>query len=369
MCDADLLITGGDGYLGARLARRSLEMTDDRILLGLRAAQPEEFEAKRRRLAAWLGDQAGRVRFACGDLTTDDPFRGVEPRAIRRIIHTAAATRFNVDAVTAQRVNVEGTRKVLQLAKRCPQLERVALLSTVYASGLKVGEILEAAFDGKDGFSNYYEWSKWESERLVMTEFADLPWQIMRIATVIADDASGAVTQQNAFHNTLKLFYYGLLALLPGEPDTPLYFIMGEFATNAIVELLWRGAAQAIYHVAHRQEESIALEPLIDLVYDTFSQDPSFATRRVLKPLFSDQETFSLLAEGVNTYSDGVLQQAIASVAPFSRQLFIKKRVLNDNAVALLPSYVAPDPAALIRRTCEVLVAERWKRRGQVAVH
>ena len=42
---------------------------------------------------------------------------------------------------------------------------------------------------------------------------------------MIADDASGAVTQQNAFHNTLKLFYYGLLALMPGACDTPLYFI------------------------------------------------------------------------------------------------------------------------------------------------
>ncbi len=368
MHNAELLITGGDGYLGARLARRALETTDDRLVLGLRAAQPEECEAKQRRLSAWLGDWSGRVRFAWGDLTTDDPFQGIKPQALRRIIHTAAATRFNVDAVTAQRVNIEGTRKVLQLAERCPRLERVALLSTVYASGLKAGAIPEVAFDGKDGFSNYYEWSKWEAERLVMTEFAQLPWQIMRVATVIADDVSGAVTQQNAFHNTLKLLYYGLLGLLPGEPDTPLYFVTGDFATRALLELLWRGAAQAIYHVAHRQEESIALESLVDLVYDTLGQDPSFAMRRVLKPLFTDQEAFALLVDGVNTFADGVVQQAVASVVPFSRQLFIKKRVLNDNAMALLPDYAAPDPVALIRHICEVLVAERWKRGGHIAV-
>src|SRR5262249_50726111 len=99
-----------------------------------------------------------------------------------------------------------------------------------------------------------------------------------------------------------------------------------------------------------------------------FGQDPSFATRRVLKPLLSDQETFALLADGVNTFADGVVQQAVASVAPFSRQLFIKKRILNDNAMALLPDYAAPEPVALIRRTCEALVAERWKRGGHDAV-
>jgi nucleoside-diphosphate-sugar epimerase len=368
MHSTDLLITGGDGYLGARLARHALATTDDRLLLWLHATQPEAFAAKQQRLLAWLDFPEERVQCAWGDITADDPFQGVEPQAIRRIIHTAAATRFNVDVETARQVNIAGTRNVLELAERCSQLERVVLLSTVYTSGLTAGTIPEVAFDGKDGFANYYEWSKWESERLVMTEFAHLPWQIIRIATVIADDPSGTVRQQNAFHNTLKLFYYGLLALLPGARDTPLYFITGEFATNAVLEMLQHGAARTIYHVAHRQEESLALEPLIDLVYDVFSQDRGFATRRVLKPLFSDQETFSLLADGVSAFASSVVSQAVASVAPFSRQLFVNKRVLNDRAVALLPDYAAPDPAALIRRTCEMLVAERWQRGDHLAV-
>jgi len=365
----DLLITGGDGYLGARLARHALATTDDRLLLWLHATHREAFEAKRHRLLAWLGFPEGRVQFAGGDVTAEDAFQGVEPQAIRRIIHTAAATRFNVDVETARQVNIVGTRKVLEFAARCPHLERVALLSTIYTSGLMAGTIPEIAFDGKDGFSNYYEWSKWESERLMMTEFAHLPWAIIRIATVIADDASGAVTQQNAFHNTLKLFYYGLLALMPGACDTPLYFITGEFVTRAVLTLLQYGADRAIYHVAHRQEESLALEPLIDLVYDTFGQDQRFATRRVLKPLFADQETFVLLADGVNTFANSVVSQAVASVAPFSRQLFIKKRVLNDRTVALLPDYTAPDPTTLIRSTCERLLAERWQRGDHLAVH
>jgi hypothetical protein len=51
----------------------------------------------------------------------------------------------------------------------------------------------------------------------------ELPLSVARLATVIADEERGAVTQFNAFHNTLKLFYYGPLSLMPGNPATRLY--------------------------------------------------------------------------------------------------------------------------------------------------
>lgn len=367
MSERAILITGGDGYLGRRLARHYLAATDAPLILWLRAADAAAFEAKRARLAAALGPDAERIDYYWGDLTAAEPFATLPYGAIDRIVHTAAVTRFNVDRDTAERVNIDGTRKLLQFAERCPRLERVALLSTLYVSGLTSGPIAEALFDGRDGFANYYEWSKCQAERLAAEAFAHLPWQIIRVATVIADDLSGAVTQQNAVHNTLKLFYYGLLALLPGERDTPLYFITGEFATRAVTALLARGAAQTIYHAAHRREESIALAALIDLVYDSFTADASFRNRRVLKPLFSDQEAFSLLAEGVKTFSDGVVHQAVSSVAPFARQLFIHKSVQNDRAVALLPDYSAPDAAVLMQRTCEALMTQVWKKGARVA--
>src|SRR5262249_28275867 len=153
------------------------------------------------------------------------------------IIHTAAVTKFNVDSETAESVNIQGAEKLLKFASRCDSLETFGLLSTVYASGLKAGTIEELPLEDVS-FANHYERSKCASETKLMRDFDYLPWRILRVATVIADDHSGCVTQFNAFHNTLKLLYYGLLSLIPGNPGTPLYFVTGDFVANAVFKAM-----------------------------------------------------------------------------------------------------------------------------------
>ncbi len=361
------LITGGDGYMGRRVAARILQGGDDEVVLHLRAADAVEFVAKKERLDALLGDQAGRVRYLGGDLTDDEPFAALDPRPITTIVHTAAVTRFNVDRDTAQRVNVDGTQRVLGFAERCPGLTSMTMLSTVYSSGLVSGPIPEAPNSGAGGFANFYEWSKWEAERLVLDGHAHLPFRILRLATVITDDV-GEVTQYNAFHNTLKLYYYGLLSLLPGLPSTPLYFVTGRFATEAVHHLATSPAASGIYHVAHRREESLALGQLIDEAFDCFETHEDFRRRRVLRPLYADAETFGLLSDGVGGFASAAVDQALSSVTPFARQLYIDKDILNDRLRAALPTYEAPEPVELVRRTCEQLVATKWGRHATVGV-
>lgn len=362
-----IMITGADGYLGLALAKRYLQATEEPLLLWVRAGDKGEFAAKEERIRRRLGEAGDRVRCRWGNLVNLDPFAAIDPADIRVIIHSAAVTRFNVDETTARRVNIEGTEKLLRFASRCPSLERFALLSTVYSSGLRSGPIKEEVMDDRAGFSNHYEWSKWASEILLMAAFDDLPWQIFRVATIIADDEEGTVTQQNAFHNTLKLFYYGLLSLVPGKKETPLYFITGDFAASAIFSLLDASPARSIYHVAHTKEESISLQAMIDLVFETYGERPEFKTRRVLKPLYSDAESFELLARGVNTFGAGILNQSISSVAPFAKQLFIQKEVWNRNLVSSLDRYRAPDPRRLVRNACDFLVRTRWGRELQHA--
>ena len=184
------------------------------------------------------------------------------------------------------------------------------------------------------------------------------------MATVIADDESGSVTQYNAFHNTLKLFYYALLSLLPGKPETPLYFVTGRFATDSIFELANRDSSRIIYHVAHRAEESVTLGQLIEIAFETFNRDPGFESRRILKPLFCDAGSFDLLADGINSFGGSVVNQALSSVSPFGRQLFIRKEIQNANLVAGLESYRSPDARRLIENTCGYLARTKWGRQS-----
>jgi nucleoside-diphosphate-sugar epimerase len=355
-----ILITGADGYIGMRVARTYLELTDTPVLLWVRADDIDEFENKRKRLQQALGRFESRIGYAWGNLVRDDPFDSVDSRKMRGIIHTAAVTKFNVDEDTARRVNIEGTEKVLKFASRCDSLEAFGLLSTVYASGLTPGVIAEVPLENAGNFANHYERSKCASEMKLMRDFDYLPWRILRVATVVADDASGRVTQFNAFHNTLKLLYYGLLSIIPGKCDTPLYFVKGDFVTDAVFNLMRNPVNKAIYHVCHTRSESLNLGELIDVAFDCFSRQQDFKSRRILKPLYADAESFDMLGNAMDAFGGSIVNQALSSVSPFARQLFVQKEFLNDKLVAALPGYKAPDQREVIRNTCEYLVRTRW---------
>jgi nucleoside-diphosphate-sugar epimerase len=275
-------------------------------------------------------------------------------------------TRFNVDRDLARSVNVDGSRQLFELARRCPRLERVAFVSTLYAAGLAAGPVAEAPLDGPRRFANHYEWSKWEAERLLAAEYADLPWRIYRVATAIADDDSGRVVQHNAFHGTLKLFFYGLLSLVPGDRETPLPFVTGAFAAGAIRTLLDApDADHGVYHVCPPPAQATPLGALIDAAFDRFEREPDYRARRLLRPLFCDAEAFALLAEGIDSFGGAVVNDGLRSVTPFAPQLFAgaSKAFATARLAGALGGAAALDPVALIARTCDHLVGTRWGRK------
>lgn len=365
-----ILITGGNGHIASKLAARYLQETDACVMLWLHAESVEEFERKKALLNAQLKPASGRVEYYPGDLAADKPFADIDPAGIQVVIHAAAVTRFNVEQTLAQKVNVEGSEKLFQFCQRCPNLERLALLSTVYASGLRAGRVEEAPLDDGAGFANYYESSKWAAEQLLQTRYADLPWQIYRVATIIADDESGDVGQYNAVHNTLKLLFYGLLPIIPGIAETPLYFVTSQFVTDSLFSLLQATSNTpqgtdgkgAIFHVAHTRDEALSLKDLIGLSFQAFGQDADFRKRRVIPPLFSDQRSFERLADSVQGFGGIVMKQSVASVTPFSKQLFLQKDVSNARLVSHLERYHAPDQQQLVGRICAHLLQTRWGR-------
>jgi len=360
MLSRQVLITGADGYLGSRLARKYIDSTSYGLVLWVRSRDENEFRDKKESLKSKIGDINDRVSYHWNDLVNDDPFASLDPTGITSIIHSAAVTRFNIDQPTALAVNTEGTRKLLRFASGCRSLEKIGVISTVYTSGLISGDVAETPFDGTAGFANHYESSKWLSEDLLLKEYGHLPWRLFRVATVIADSNDGHVSQFNAFHNTLKLFYYGLLSLIPGKEETPVYFVTGEFVADAIFDLMNNSEDRAIYNVSHTESESLELGELIDIAFEAFDRGDDFRARRILRPLFSDAESFDLLAEGMNSFGGGIVNQAVSSVAPFAKQLFIHKRILNDNVVAGIEQYRAPEMRQLIRKTCDYLVRTKW---------
>ena len=340
MTDNLMLLTGASGYLGGALARRYLERGDLGLVLLVRTGQSREH------IERHLGPLAARARFVVGDLASPNPFADLDPALLPRItavVHGAAVTRFNVEPDLATRVNVEGTAKVVALARRCGGLRSFGLVSTVYATGLAAGPLREEPAPDETEFANTYEWSKWASERVVAA--TDLPWRILRVSTVIADDDSGTVGQHNAFHHTLKLCFHGLLPLLPGRGDTPLYLVTAEFAVDAIDAVMSDSTASGVYHIAHPPFSSITLDRLLDVAFEQFAQAPRFRQRRIMRPLYADEESFRLLVDGVSPVAGGLVAQALGNVAPFARQLYVHKHIDNTRLRRVLCTYPHPTPS------------------------
>lgn len=357
------LITGAGGYLGKRLAAQLLSATGAPVILWVHAANAAELAQKASALRASLGPLADAAQVRGGDLCAAEPFAEVDANEVGNIVHCAAVTRFNVERELAERVNVDGAAKLYGFAARCGYLERLALASSIYACGLREGVIREEAIIEEPRFSNHYEWSKWASERRLQEDFDALPWMVLRFATIVAETARGQVHQYNAFHNTLKLLFYGLISLVPGDRDSPLYFVTADFAVDAARAILERGEPGGIYHVCHSPQESMTLGGLIDTAYARFSMDTDFRERRILKPLFCDETTFGLLADGVGSFAGDVVREGLASIVPFAPQLYSRKSFDNQRMKETMDVYAAPDASELVSNTCDYLAGSRWGRR------
>jgi nucleoside-diphosphate-sugar epimerase len=351
-----VLITGADGHVGRALARRLLEVSDGTLLLYVRAADAGERRAKRQKLGSLALNPRCRIVF--GDLRERAPFTSVNPDEVTGILHCAAAIDFAVDRPTATAINIEGTEKALAFAGRCSRLRRFGLVSTLYAAGLRDGLIAEAPFDEARAYANHYEWSKWRAECLVLQR-TQLPWQIYRLATLIGENGDGIVVQHNAIHNTLRLLYYGLLSVLPGNAATRVYLATTEFIASAIGGLFLRGDERGIFHLSDAGNDALTLGKLADIAYEAFLAEPAFARRQILKPLFCDHESFAALVDAAGRFGVPV-SQALQSVAPFARQLYSNKDVQTARTCRALGQRRDHDPQRLAAAVARYLVRTRW---------
>jgi nucleoside-diphosphate-sugar epimerase len=359
-----VLLTGADGYLGTLLLREWLNETDLRVLATVRSSSTTELKAKTERVVRNLSpDDAARVEVIPVDLCDPNPF-GVltdqQVQRISRVVHAAAATRFNVPRDLAKAVNVEGTAAVIHLAKRCPNVEVLALCSTIYATGLRAG-VLDENLEGDPpvNFANNYEWSKYTAERELLRLSMQVPWRILRLPTVICDDADGTVTQQNAFHRTLRLCFHGLLPVLPGDPTVPLYFASGRFVAGAIRRLVQPDVQNGVYHLSHSCSQAVSLGTLVARAFSIFESVEAFRRRHRLPPPFVDLADFELVASAQAGSVAPILRQVLDSVRPFAPQLFVHKDLRCERFQAILSPPPAPDQ--LVESALRHLLASDWR--------
>ena len=121
-----IFFTGFPGFLGSELVPRVLGRTEnDRVLCLI---QPKFADLARRRVQEIYDEHpelGGRIELVEGDITRPELglTNGAEVREdVTEIYHLAAVYDLSVPREIGRKVNVDGTRHVLDFASRCPGL-------------------------------------------------------------------------------------------------------------------------------------------------------------------------------------------------------------------------------------------------------
>lgn len=247
--DGAVLLTGATGFVGMELLARYLERTERPVIALIRAGDDEGAHGRLDAVLANLfgyraGRYAHRVRAVAGDVTA--PRLGLDPvrwewlaEQATTIVHGAASVSFALPLKEARAINLEGTRRMLELAARARQkgvLERYAHISTAYVAGNHTGRFSEHDLDLGQDFHNSYEQSKFEAEQLVRS-WHELPFTILRPSIVVGDRNSGWTAAFNVLYWPLRALARGVFTAVPATPSSPVDVVSIDYVADAIHEL------------------------------------------------------------------------------------------------------------------------------------
>src|ERR1700752_2661664 len=231
------VVTGGTGVIGRRVVSQILDRSDDAEGWGLaRRLSLARFE----RLATEWGV---RAKALVGDLTAENlgftEETVAELGAVDHIVHCAAIYDITADEESQQATNVDGTRAVIDLARRLDAT--LHHVSSIAVAGTYHGEFTEDDFDVAQDLPTPYHQTKFEAELLVRPA-AGLRYRVYRPAVVVGDSRTGEMDKIDG-----PYYFFGLLAKLAVLPRfTPMVLpdtgrtniVPVDFVVDAIVELM-----------------------------------------------------------------------------------------------------------------------------------
>ena len=167
-----VLITGGTGFIGSRLALRCLERGFDVSILGREDASDAEIGNR-----AYLADQG--VKITLGSVTNRDRMFEIT-KHMNLVFHLAAAQHeMNVPDEIFRSVNVEGTRNMLD-SSLAAGVEKFIHGSTIGVYDRSVTSVVDEATPLRP--DNIYGITKAEGEDVVKSYFDKIPCTIIRIS-------------------------------------------------------------------------------------------------------------------------------------------------------------------------------------------
>jgi nucleoside-diphosphate-sugar epimerase len=338
-----ILVTGVSGNLGAEVGRRLIEEGHQVIgvvnrshrLMG-NCRQPLETEtfsanpsnSKAIRTLQWdmrkpLSLPPDELRFILQNVDT--------------VVHSAAVTDFGLQRDVYQQSNVDGTHHLVQLIRQFgPRPIHLVHVSTAYVSGTVRGIYKEADLDRGQGFSNFYEESKYMAEQLLRAHTSqNATISVVRPSIIVGESIRGRIRDFKHLYPLLKIVGAGQITSVAGYYDSSINVVPIDYVVEGIVALATKKPADGgrTYHAV--SEKNITMRELSDVL----AEFPAIHVPRVLPPSTFYGGTRN--QSGVKLY-DRVVKKFECY---FSKWAGFEKEAMRG----LLPSTNIPPSADLIR--------------------
>jgi len=237
------LVTGANGFTGSHLVK-ALEQNGDTVLGLVRKS------SNLSRLSNC------NVQLIYGDLSDRDALR-TAMTGVDTVFHTAAYVELGiVDEAEMERVNVEGTRAVLEVAQAIG-VAKMVYCSTIGVFGDTQGQVIDETFQRtQTNFSSAYDRTKYEAQQLV-DQFAAQGLPVVSIlpsGIFGADDPHFGPVMQQFLKGGLKLWAGGdrvtgivhvddlvaamILAAEKGKPGEYYIISAGDLTTREMFNIL-----------------------------------------------------------------------------------------------------------------------------------
>lgn len=249
----NILITGGTGFLGSGIiAKLARDMKYSKVFVLIRPTKKKTAEERLDNLLKEIFSPKDLKEFAqkfvavSGDLTQKHLGLSVRDHfqlqfKINQILHVGASTDFGAPIDEARAYNVDGTRRVLELADLCRSsgaLRRFEYVSTAFVAGIKPGIVSERNINRGQRFANNYEQSKWEAENFVRSYGTRIPITVYRPSIVVGHSKTGYTPHFKVLYWPLKLLAKNVLPVIPCRRNASLDVVPSDFVVDGIVALM-----------------------------------------------------------------------------------------------------------------------------------
>lgn len=273
----NLFLTGFPGFIASRLIPKLIENRPEykiyllvqKKFLSLAQEEIQRLENKNEFLKGKLIPIEGDLTFP--ELISDKT--QIELDTITEIFNLAAVYDLRVPKDLAYAVNVKGTENIVEFSQSLPNLEKFHHISTCYVAGWYHGEFSENDFDKGQTFKNYYEETKFLSEKIIRENKDKIPFVIYRPSIVIGDSKTG---ETNKFDGPYPVIL--LINKLPkiclmtqiGSGANPTNLIPVDYVVESIAALSTLNSIYETYHLC--DPEPLSQLELIELFGKTLKK-------------------------------------------------------------------------------------------------